>query len=234
MLSEQITDIGVERSGVKVKLRLYYGKPESTIPVTLRSVIVEKYELPLESRYLEQIREGIDIQQVMQHTGDLTAYSSKVFHTGGPVIETNPYLIDITSGIEAGLPYLIDEDSNADLYGYLYRIITYGENQYEFATRYVGGLVNDTTFFDSDNPYINYLDRKDVEDILPEGNIFGLRKWIQSKCLFHENYKLRFYGEVESFKFNVLWTRAFMNTYFAGVLLDRIEQKILTVENDIL
>jgi hypothetical protein len=231
MLRELVADIGVERSGSKVKIRLYYAKPnETNSKVVLKKVIIEKYELPLEDRYMLQIREAIDLQQVMQHVGATTAYSSKVFHTGGSVLETEPYLIDVTPGIEAGLPYLIDEDSDANNYGYLYRVITYGENQFEYATRYVGGLINDTTFFNSKNPYINYLDRKDIEDILPEGNTRGIQKWVEHNCFFHETYKLRFFGEVEDFKFDSYWSRGFMNTYYVSVLMDRIEAKLLESE----
>ena len=233
MLTELVGDIGVERSGTKVKLRLYYAKPNGSVPITLRRILVEKYELPLDDKYLEQIRDAISVQQVTQHTGSVTAYASKVFHTGGSVMETEPYIIDITSGVENRYPYLIDEDSDADNKGYLYRIITYGDNQFEYATRYVGGLVNDTTFFNSKNPYINYLDRKDIEEILPEGNIEGIRKWVQYNCFFHETYKLRFFGEVEDFKFDSLWSRAFMNTYYVNVLMDRIESRIQLLERKI-
>lgn len=231
MLKELVADIGVERSGPKVKLRIYYAKPNgSGTPPVLRKVLVEKYELPLEDKYMLQIREAIDAQQVMQHVGATTAYSSKVFHTGGSILETEPYIIDITSGIESRFPYLIDEDSDADNYGYLYRIITYGENQFEYATRYVGGLINDISFFNSKNPYINYLDGKDIEEILPEGNIRGLQKWIQHNCFFHETFKLRFFGEVEDFKFDSYWSRAFMDTYYATILMDRIEAKLMASE----
>lgn len=229
-MKQIVSDLSLLRDGTKIKLIPAYSDAVSEVPVDVKKVIIEKYELDITSDNLKELRKSVDLQQVLQHSGINTAYSTKVFHSGGGNVYKEPYLIDVTYGVERSYPYFIDSVSDIDNKVYLYRIISYGTNTYEFATRYVAGIMNDTTFFDSKNPYINYLDRQDIIDILPEGNVEGLRVWVKYMALFHENFKLRFFGEVEDFKFNVHLSRAFMNTYFLTELARRIHNYTLNTE----
>lgn len=225
-----ISDISLVKDLGKVRLLPSYSVATSETPVQITKVIIEKYEVEPTLEFLKEIRKSVDLQQVMQHSGANTALSSKVFWTGGANIYKEPYLIDISHGVERNYEFFVDEASNISDKIYLYRVISYGTNNYEFATRYVAGIIDDTSFFDSKNPYINYLDKEDVMELLPEGNIEGLRIWVKYMALFQENFNLRFYGEIEDFKFNVKLSRAFLNTYFMTELMRRIEQRLLLTE----
>lgn len=225
-----VSDITIRRQGDKVKIIPSYSDATSEGTVDIKKIIIEKYEVPIEADFLKEIRKAIDLQQVLQHVGINTAYSSKLFLSGGANVYKEPYLVDITYGVQKQYPYFIDDASNINNSVYLYRVLSYGLNSYEYGTRYVAGIINDTTFFDSKNPYHNYLDMQDILELLPEGNIEGLRVWVKYMSFFIENYKLRFFGEIEDFKFNTHLSRAFMSIYFLTELVRRIESYLVATE----
>lgn len=227
-----IADITLQREGSKIKIVPSYSV-ELNSGLGIDAIFIEKYELEVNDENLGEVRKAIDLQQVMQYSGINTAYSSKLFHVGGSVVYKEPYLIPISYGAERQYDHFIDEASNIDNAIYIYRILNYGKNSFEYATAYISGLINDEPYLNSKNPYHNYLDKTDMVELLPEGNVETLRYWIMHQCLFHENFKLRFFGEVEDFKFNVHLSRAFLNTYFFTELLRRIEVKLLKTEEEI-
>jgi hypothetical protein len=231
-MNQIIADISLSREGNKVKIIPSYSIVENS-GYGIETVLIEKYELALTDENLVETRKAIDIQQVLQYSGINTAYSSKLFHSGGSQLYKEPYLIPITYGVERSYDYFIDDSSDIDKNIYVYRILNYGKNSYESATQYVAGLINDESYLNSKNLYHNYLDKQDFIELLPEGNIEALRYWIRFACLFHENYKLRFFGEVEDFKFNVHLSRTFLNMYFFTELMQRIEMKLLKTEENI-
>lgn len=231
-MNHKIADITLQRDGSKIKIVPSYSK-ELNSGLGIESVLIEKYELEVTEENLGEVRKAIDLQQVMQYSGINTAYSSKLFHSGGSQVYKEPYLIPITYGAERQYGHFVDEASDINNNIYIYRILNYGKNSFEYGTSYVAGLINDEPYLNSKNPYHNYLDKQDMVELLPEGNVEALRYWIMHQCLFHENFKLRFLGEIEDFKFNVHLSRAFLNTYFFTELSKRIEAKLLKTEEDI-
>lgn len=226
-----IREISLEKAGNKIRLIPAYTR-ETNNGFGVTKVLIEKYELRMDAD-LRAVRDVVDTQQVLQHSGINTAYATKIFYSGGGNTMVEPYLIDITKGVERSYPYYIDEDSVIGEKLFIYRVLSYGPGSYEYATSYVCGIMDVDSFFMSKNPYHNYLDYRDILDILPEGNTEALRIWIRNECFFHENFRLRFFGEVEDFKFNVHLSRAFLNIYFATILFQRVLKFANKAEGDI-
>jgi len=231
-----IDDITLSKSGTDITINLSYS--EDTLPENseIKSVLLERYIIPKTDEYMPELKNALHYQGVVQYLGVVTAHMSKTLAMGGGNIGIEPTLIDITKAWQNMYPKIVDTGTDTDEYVYLYRIVTYGTQEYEKDTRFVAGLdpyepilYNDKI---RDIDYIRFIDRQDLEELLPD-NADAIIQWINGKSYFHETYRLRKLGEHESYKFSSYWQRAWMSLYFLKHILDITEQKIYGVQEDI-
>lgn len=214
MIVEYPGDLTLGKKNGNVQINFLKSKD---IPngITLTKILLERYEIPKEDERLAELKQAVDYQSVMQHTGEPTAYLSKVFWSGGAYVDSKVDLIDISNAIENKFKYIIDVDSDLEKNLYLYRILTYGNTGWEYATRYVAGyleytpLVNIPEDSSAENEFLRWLDRSDIAAVAPD-NVEGFVKWLTCRSLFHETYHLRYRGEVEDFKFSTYESRAWL------------------------
>jgi hypothetical protein len=214
MITQFPGDLTLARKNGNVQIKFLITK---NIPqgVNIVKILLERYTVPLVDENLADLKGVVENQSVLQHTGEPTAYSSKVFWSGGSYLGSKAELIDITSAIENKYPYLIDVDSDLSGNLYLYRIIAYGSAGWEYATRYVAGYIDYSPLInipESDSPeneFLRWLDVTDIEAVAPD-NVAGIVEWLTCRSLFHETYKLRYRGEIEDFKFATYESRAWL------------------------
>lgn len=214
MIDSYPTDLTLSKKNGNVLIKFLLGKNIPT-GVTVRKVLLERYAVPIEDEQLADLKNAVELQSVMQHVGEDTAITSKVFWSGGAYLGQKVGLIDITEAVEKKYPYLIDVDTDLTSHLYFYRIITYGSPTWEYATRYVAGyldytpLVNIPIDDSPENEFLRWLDLTDIESVAPD-NALGFAEWLTCRNLFHETYKLRYRGEVEDFKFSTYESRAWL------------------------
>lgn len=206
-------------------IRLEYTNIPQLDNLTITKVILERYEIP-KSLNLIGLKQAIEEQTVQVHIGTSTSFVSRVFSLGGGDVGVEAKLIDITKAWQKNYPMIVDSGLDEISYIYLYRIITYALPNYELATRYVtrvsglDSLITNENFRDYE--YIKFLDRKDFTDISVNGinleNYEGIIKWINGDSIFHDTYRLRKRGEIESYKFTKYYQSAWMADYFIDFL----------------
>jgi len=223
----EVIDIGLFPVEDNVGITLTYSPTSNS---NLTKVLLERYEISLtDEDKINAIKDVIDQQSVQVYIGSNTAYMSTLFHMGGGDIFTDADIIDITAGTERLHDFIIDDISNRNNNMYVYRVLNYGNNRYESSTKYVAGLILYEPPIDNpnlpDSEYIGYLDIDELEELMP-GNVDGLIAWASGRSLFHETYRLRHRGEIESFKFSSYSTRGWINLYMLSKMMNHSEDLI--------
>lgn len=232
-----ITSITITEE-VTAGLGIVLGYSEVTLPenVVVEKVLLERYVIPKQSVYMGGLKQAIEEQTVLQHLGAETAVISKLFSMGGGDVQVEGKFIDITKAWTNNYPLIVDSEIDIDNFIYLYRVSSYGKPDYELATRYVTGVLRVPGPITNEKireyEYVKFLDNEDLLGIFPD-NLAGFVKWINSQSLFHETYRLRPRGEIESFKFSSYYQRAFIIKTLIEYMGNKNEEYVELLESGV-
>jgi len=218
-----ISNIRLEAYDNKIKIVIDRINHPNT-KTRVKNVLLYKYTIDMKDREkVEEIRNVITKQAVMQHVGSKTARVSKVFHIGGGNLMVEPDIININKAENNEYDYIIDVDTDITKYFYVYRVVSYGTYNNEYATSYVAGILSIVPYINKPGFY-KYITERDLQEVVKFP--LGVKKWIENDAYFMDIYMLRNRGEVEDYKLSSVGTRSFINIVYISRIVDNIETKI--------
>ena len=204
-MGNYIADINLFRRGNNNAIRLVFNNdlPDEE---PFQKALLERHVVNLsDSVRVQGIIEALAAQQPILYMDSNLSFLSTLLVPGLGDIFVDPDIIDISDAVTNEYPYIIDDDSEVGTTIALYRIMTYAGTSWEYATKYIAGMQGLGALIETDdniedNEIIDFLNRDDILDIVPN-NDEGVIQWLRDNSFSFETYRLRQYGEVESFKF---------------------------------